>query len=158
MNATTVLDTTTYVSNFSFSRIILIMNVVFNWKHNLFYTSTVFDGRLLIWNISDDQMHLINAVTLISSTDMTTIRPYLLAIDELSDLFYVFDSNTKKLYKFTFGTTQGIQINIAYPSDVPFYFTDLQLDSSNACYLMDYINHRVAQLVTETSTLRTIAG
>ena len=95
INCTTVLDTTTYVSNFYFTRIILIMSIVFDRRHDLLYTSTVFDDRLLIWNTADDRMQLLDAVTLIRSSDMASVRPFLIAIDEASGLFYVFDSIRK---------------------------------------------------------------
>jgi hypothetical protein len=157
-NATTMFFALTFVSNIHFNSIILILSMAFNWNHDLFYMSNQRDNRLLIWNVTDDSMQLIDAVTLVRSSDMASIYAFRITVDEVSDVFYVYDANTYNIYKFEFGTMQGIQININFPNSVSFYLTNMRLDSPDIMYCTDDVNDRVVQIMIETGTLRTIAG
>ena len=144
------------------SMYIFVISMVFDTMQNSMYLSSFFDRRLLILNITEDNI-VISLDTSLSVIDsLIEIRPTFLAIDETSNSFYASTVGLRIVLKFTIGSTGGTIVagdmitnslfdRLADPQG-------LAVDSSGSLYIADTKLNRIVQVVNDNGNLRSIAG
>lgn len=159
-NGTTILEQVINDNNRSMP--IMVLGMTFDHKYGLLYLGDYFNQRLLVFNITEENIEIVTDDKLLIINSSIAINPVSIAIDELSEVYYVSDSLLNTVVKFKFGSTIGtivagnlISTSIFNQLHSP---QGLTVDSSGYLYIVDTGYNRVVQLLNENGDLRTVAG
>lgn len=159
-NGTTILGESLLDSDRN--RRVSALGMAFDRMRHLLYLSNSVDERLLILNITENNIQIIDDTELSIMNSSIRIRSYAIVIDEASDSFYVSDSSLSIVAKFKIGSTTGIIVAGGIINNLLFNQLSLPgslaLDSSGYLYIADIRFNRIVQLLNDNGELRTIAG
>ncbi|CAF0850861.1 unnamed protein product [Adineta ricciae] len=159
-NATTILGQN-FVGN-ERSMPIIVLGMAFAYKSGLLYLNDYLNRRLLILNISDDNVQIVVDSELSIMNSSISLHPTGIVIDEIANTFYVSDALSNIVVKFQINSTIGnvvagrlISSSIYNQLNQPI---GMAIDSSGYLYIADSGYNRVVQLINGNGDLRTIAG